>query len=233
METKREPLEMAAFLRGLCAAPRQMAEAKGLRLEVIVDPGLGAILADRDKLEKTILNLVFNALKFTAGGGSVTLRVERRGETLAITVADTGCGISEKNLPFVFDRFWQADNSSKRKFQGVGIGLSLVKELTETQGGEVSVTSQEGQGTTFMVSLPFLPAEAGADANVEERMPDLGAVPTSPAVEPAGRQSEEWLARPCSWRYRIVSPAIVSAQCDRPTRGVTSQRESSHPAGGG
>ena len=66
--------------------------------------------------------------------------------------------MQKKNLPFVFDRFWQADNSSKRKFQGVGIGLSLVKELTEVQGGSVSVESQEGKGTIFTVSLPFLPA---------------------------------------------------------------------------
>jgi len=68
-------------------------------------------------------------------------------------------GISEKNLPFVFDRFWQADGSSKRKYQGVGIGLSLVKELVEIQGGTVEVQSQENKGTTFTVRLPYEPAE--------------------------------------------------------------------------
>ena len=102
METRREPLEMAAFLRGLCASPRQMAEAKGLKLEVIVEPELGALLADRDKLEKTILNLVFNALKFTPTGGTVTLRVEKGGEALVITVADTGCGNAEKEPALCF-----------------------------------------------------------------------------------------------------------------------------------
>ena len=81
-------------------------------------------------------------------------------------------GISEKNLPFVFDRFWQADGSSKRKYQGVGIGLALVKELTEIQGGKVSVQSQEGKGTTFTVRLPYQqaePAVATAAPTAEEK----------------------------------------------------------------
>ena len=100
-------------------------------------PAVGTVLADRDKLEKVVLNLVFNALKFTPAGGRVELRAEKRGEEMTLMVADTGMGISEKNLPHVFDRFWQADGSSKRKYQGVGIGLALVKELVEIQGGKV------------------------------------------------------------------------------------------------
>ena len=102
-----------------------------------MDPAVGTVLADRDKLEKVVLNLLFNALKFTPAGGRVELRAEKRGEELVLIVADTGMGISEKNLPHVFDRFWQADGSSKRKYQGVGIGLALVKELVEIQGGKV------------------------------------------------------------------------------------------------
>ena len=87
------------------------------------------------------------------------LRAEKRGEELVLIVADTGMGISEKNLPHVFDRFWQADGSSKRKYQGVGIGLALVKELVEIQGGKVTVQSQEGKGTTFTVRLPYQKGE--------------------------------------------------------------------------
>jgi len=195
MEVKREPLEMNAFVNGLIGGALQMAEAKGLKLVTLVQPGLGALMVDRDKLEKTILNLVFNALKFTPKGGTVTLRVGREGEHLLLTVEDTGVGISEKNLPFVFDRFWQADNSSKRKYQGVGIGLSLVKELTEIQGGAVSVTSVEGNGTTFTVRLPFMRAEAGAVPlpRPEASLPGEIAAPVAkPAEAPA--QSEEWLA---------------------------------------
>ncbi len=192
MEVKREALEMTAYVRGLIGAAQQMADAKGVRLETWVEPGLGAVLADRDKLEKMILNLVFNALKFTPKGGSVALRVEKAGEHLAISVKDTGVGISEKNLPFVFDRFWQADNSSKRKYQGVGIGLALVKELTEIQDGKVSVESQEGQGTTFTIKLPFLPAQAEAALKLEGSTPaeESGGAKSDAT---AGAQSEEWL----------------------------------------
>src|SRR5208283_3679852 len=139
MEIKREPLEVAEFVKGLASAARQVAQDKRLRLEIFVDPALGVMLGDRDKLEKIVLNLVFNALKFTPAGGRVELRAEKQGEQFVIIVADTGMGISAKNLPAIFSRFWQADDSSKRKYQGVGIGLALVKELAEVQGGKASV----------------------------------------------------------------------------------------------
>jgi signal transduction histidine kinase len=214
MEVKREPLEMTAFIRGLMGAPQQMAGAKGLNLEIHVESAIGAVLADRDKLEKMILNLVFNALKFTPTGGTVFVRVEKVGEEMVMSVKDTGVGISAKNLPFVFDRFWQADNSSKRKYQGVGIGLSLVKELTEIQNGKVSVESEEGKGTIFTIRLPFLPAQAPAQtqpqppaeaprAPVEAPVPPTTAPMPTPAIGPAPistpakpaapAQSEEWL----------------------------------------
>ncbi|HZV33975.1 MAG TPA: ATP-binding protein [Verrucomicrobiae bacterium] len=195
MEVKREPLEMNAFVRGLMGAAQQMADTKGLKLETHVQSDLGPLMVDSNKLEKTILNLVFNALKFTPKGGTVSLRVQRQGEQLVIEVEDTGVGISEKNLPHVFDRFWQADNSSKRKFQGVGIGLSLVKELTEVQGGSVSVKSQEGKGTTFTVNLPFIKAEgAPVPAKPNEITAPKAPEPVSVAPAPASAQSEEWLA---------------------------------------
>src|SRR5204863_1016379 len=159
MEVKGEPVEGADFLKGLASAARQVADDKRLRLETYVDPNLGVVLGDRDKLEKIVLNLVFNALKFTPAGGRVALRAEKLGEQFVLTVADTGMGISEQNLPYVFDRFWQADGSSKRKYQGVGIGLALVKELVEVQGGTVEAQSQENKGTTFTVRLPYEPAE--------------------------------------------------------------------------
>ena len=155
MEVKHEPLEVAEFAKGLASAARQVANDKRLRLETEVDPELGTVLADRDKLEKVVLNLVFNALKFTPSGGQVALRANKLGGEFVLTVADTGMGIAAKNLPYVFDRFWQADDSSKRKYQGVGIGLALVKELTEIQGGKATVESQEGKGTTFTVRLPL------------------------------------------------------------------------------
>jgi signal transduction histidine kinase len=205
MEVKREPLVVAEFVKGLASAARQVAEDKRLRLETIVDPALGAVLGDSDKLEKIVLNLVFNALKFTAAGGRVELRAEKQGENFVLTVADTGMGISEKNLPHVFDRFWQADGSSKRKYQGVGIGLALVKELVEIQGGKVTVQSEEGQGTTFTVTLPYQVASPALKPSPE-------ATPhTAPETAAGGTvTSEEWLAN--LYRRAELFPALTPLQ---------------------
>jgi signal transduction histidine kinase len=143
-----------------------------------------------------------------AAGGRVELRSERIGEDYTLVVADTGMGISEKNLAHIFDRFWQADGSSKRKYQGVGIGLALVKELVEIQGGTVQVQSQEGKGTTFNVRLPYRPAEptpAPAPA-VAPVTPD-GALPDAAAPTVS---SEEWLAN--LYRRAELFPSLTSVQ---------------------
>jgi signal transduction histidine kinase len=202
MEVKREPLPVAEFLKGLASAARQVADDKRLRLETFVDPALETVLADRDKLEKILLNLVFNALKFTPAGGRVELRAEKRAEELVLIVADTGMGISEKNLPYVFDRFWQADGTSKRKYQGVGIGLALVKELVEVQGGKVTVQSQEGKGTTFTVALPCQKAEPAQAPKPEA---------AAESAESGGTvTSEEWLAN--LYRRAELFPALTPVQ---------------------
>jgi signal transduction histidine kinase len=201
MEIKSEPVQLAEFVRGLTSAARQVADDKRLRLETVADPALGTVLADRDKLEKILLNLLFNALKFTPAGGRVELRAERQGERLVLLVSDTGMGISEKNLTHVFDRFWQADGSSKRKYQGVGIGLSLVKELVEMQGGTVTVQSQEGKGTTFTVALPY--REAAQEPTKAVRKSE------TIEAESSGRgvSSEEWLAN--LYRRAELFPALT------------------------
>ncbi len=173
LEIKKEPLLVVDFINGLASAVKQMAVEKRITFETRIDKELTAILSDRDKLEKIVLNLVFNALKFTPENGRVWLHAEKKDNDFVLVVGDTGVGIAEKSLPFVFDRFWQEDGSSKRKFQGVGIGLALVKELTDTMGGTVTVESQLGKGTTFTVKLPFQKAElptqaiAGAPADIE------------------------------------------------------------------
>ena len=181
LEAKSEPLPVAEFVNGLTSAVRQMAKEKNIALETQTGAELGTVLGDRDKLEKVVLNLLFNALKFAPPGGRVWFHAEKSGENFLITVGDTGVGIEEKSLPFVFDRFWQADGSSKRKFQGVGIGLALVKELTEMMGGTVAVQSQFGKGTTFTVTLPFKPAA-------------VAAIPSAAVPIATENPSEEWLA---------------------------------------
>jgi len=206
MEVKREPLPVAEFVKGLASAARQVADDKRLRLETFVDPVVGTALADRDKLEKVLLNLLFNALKFTPAGGRVELRADKQGEELRLVVADTGMGISAKHLPYVFDRFWQADGSSKRKYQGVGIGLALVKELVEIQGGKVTVASQEGKGTTFTVSLPYERAELAQPAQSDRAsQTDRGAAEAGGTVS-----SEEWVAN--LYRRAELFPALTPLQ---------------------
>jgi signal transduction histidine kinase len=208
LEVKHESLNVSDFIRGLASAARQVADDKRLRLETHIDAELDNVVADRDKLEKIVLNLVFNALKFTPAGGRVELRAEKKNDAFLITVSDTGMGISAKNLPFVFDRFWQADGTSKRKYQGVGIGLALVKELTEVQGGKVDVQSTEGKGTVFTVRLPYKKAEALATPAPAVHKP--ANEETGDESEDGTVSSEEWLAN--LYRRAELFPAMTPLQ---------------------
>lgn len=204
MEVKREPVAIDDFIKGLVSAAKQMAEDKGVKLGATVEPALKVLLGDRDKLEKIVLNLLFNALKFTPSGGRVQIRAARAGPVWTLCVEDTGVGISEKNLPFVFDRFWQADGSSKRKYQGVGIGLALVKELTEIQGGKASVKSAEGKGTTFTIELPYEKADVGPRAPVGAPKQTFDAE----LVRKGTVSSEEWLSN--LYRRAELFPATLA-----------------------
>jgi len=155
MELKPEPITLEPFLHGLANAVKKSAEDRGIHLDVVADPTITTVLADSDKLERILLNLLFNALKFTPAGGKVEVKAKRENSELLLQVSDTGTGISDEQLPFIFDRFWQADTSSQRKYRGVGIGLALVKELVEVQGGNVTAASEIGKGTQFIVRLPY------------------------------------------------------------------------------
>jgi signal transduction histidine kinase len=201
MVVRREPLEISEFFKGLASSVRQVAQDKRINLETQVDPELTCVGADRDKLEKIVLNLLFNALKFTPAGGRVSLIAKLDGPEYVLMVQDTGMGISAKNMNNVFSRFWQADDSSRRKYQGVGIGLALVKELTEVQGGKVSVASEEGKGTTFTIRLPYVKAEPAA-------------TPAAPQAEETprtvGAASDQWLSN--LYRRAELFPAMTPVQ---------------------
>jgi len=133
---------------------RPVADAKGITLEASVNPGL-SVLADRDRLLQVMWNLLSNAIKFTPSGGKVSVRGRKEGESVAISVQDTGIGIAHEHLPYVFRRFWQANTGASREFAGLGIGLALARHLVELHGGEISVASAgPGQGALFTVSLP-------------------------------------------------------------------------------
>jgi PAS domain S-box-containing protein len=142
-------------LREALGAVRPTAEAKGIELEYLPDPGAAFVMADPARLQQIAWNLLSNAIKFTDRGGRVKLRLRENGGQIAISVSDTGCGIAPEFLPHVFDRFSQADSSIRRTQGGLGLGLAIVRYLTEMHGGVVKAESAgAGRGATFTVWLP-------------------------------------------------------------------------------
>nr|WP_238360918.1 ATP-binding protein [Iningainema tapete] len=132
------------------------ADAKGIRLESLVDSTVGSISGDTDRLQQVVWNLLSNAIKFTPQGGRVEVRLARIDSCVEITVTDTGIGIKPEILPYIFERFRQADSSSTRSHGGLGLGLAIVRHLVELHGGTVHAQSPgEGQGATFTIKLPL------------------------------------------------------------------------------
>jgi CheY-like chemotaxis protein len=133
------------------------ADAKGVRLETIVDPRVGPVSGDPDRLQQVVWNLLSNAVKFTGKGGRVQIRLERVNSHIELVVSDTGIGIQPEFLPFVFERFRQAEGGTTRKSGGLGLGLAIVRHIVEMHGGTVHASSPgEGQGATFRVRLPLM-----------------------------------------------------------------------------
>jgi CheY-like chemotaxis protein/anti-sigma regulatory factor (Ser/Thr protein kinase) len=121
-------------------------------------------------LQQVIWNLLSNAVKFTSSGGTITIDVAQRGPSFEISVSDTGCGIDAAFLPFVFDRFKQADGSTTRRVGGLGLGLALVKHIVELHGGEVRAASEgAGKGATFTLTLPVPAVELDAREEPESQ----------------------------------------------------------------
>ncbi len=137
---------------------RPSADAKDIRLRKILDPHAGPVSGDPARLQQIVWNLLSNAIKFTPKGGKVDVVLQRVNSHLELTFHDSGIGIKPEFLPFVFERFRQADSSSTRSYGGLGLGLSIVKNLVELHGGTVSVESAgDGLGATFIVGLPLAP----------------------------------------------------------------------------
>ena len=151
-----QPVQPAAFIEEAVHAVRPAAEAKGIRLETLLDPLAGPIHGDPNRLQQVIWNLLSNAIKFTPRGGRVQVVLERVRSHIEISVADTGAGIEPAFLEHVFERFRQADASTTRQYGGLGLGLAIVKHLLELHGGTVGAQSPgPGQGSTFTVTLPL------------------------------------------------------------------------------
>ena len=172
------PIELGPVIEASVDAVRPASDAKNIRLEVSLDPSVGAVSGDPNRLQQVVWNLLSNAIKFTPSRGRVEVRLARVGLTAQITVADSGEGIGEEFLPYVFDRFRQADSTFARMHGGLGLGLAIVRHLVEMHGGSVRADSQgKGKGSTFTVSFPLVATGWNRGAHLErcanERQPPL------------------------------------------------------------
>ena len=149
-------VDLPAVIDAAIESVKPAAEAKGIKLQKVIDPIAGPVTGDPNRLQQVVWNLLINAIKFTPRGGQVQVVVERVNSHVELSVSDTGQGIAPDFLPYVFERFSQADQSARQGHNGLGLGLAIVKSLAELHGGSVRVKSGgERRGTTFIVSLPI------------------------------------------------------------------------------
>ena len=214
-------LSPAGFLDAAIETVRPAADAKNIRLEKHYDADPGTIAGDPARLQQVVWNLLSNAIKFTPRDGQVTVELARRGDSVVITVRDTGAGIKPEFITHVFERFRQADASMTRRHGGLGLGLSIVKHLIEQHGGTVRAESSgEGLGSSFSIELPLSKAApptrrsraglvgAPSPATPELTLRDLGGV--SVLVVDDDRDARELIARiltDCHARVRIAASA--------------------------
>jgi PAS domain S-box-containing protein len=193
-----QPTDLCVLTEDLASNFRSACERAGIRLVVDCAPVLDPIYVDREMWEKIVLNLLSNAFKFTFEG-EIAIRIRDAGSGIELAVCDTGTGIPPDELPRMFERFHRVENARGRSHEGSGIGLALVSELVKLHGGSISVESELGQGTKFLVKIPkgtaHLPAErlrastaatsassaTGAEAYVAEVLEWLPTAPQTPA----------------------------------------------------
>lgn len=179
-----QPIDLPAVVLEAVDTMRASASAKGVRLLTIIDPLNASVTGDPNRLQQVFWNLLSNAIKFTPKGGRVQILLERLNSHVEVSVIDTGEGISADFLPYIFDRFQQADASTTRRHGGLGLGLAIVKNLVELHGGNVRAKSGGlGKGATFMVNLPLTVFHPPADAELPEHPKTRGReLPLTPAI---------------------------------------------------
>jgi signal transduction histidine kinase len=171
MTVEAAPLDLRAMLENVTRLWREQAAGKGLEFHLELGDAPGWIVGDSERLRQIVFNLLSNAIKFTEKGG-VTLRAATQGDRLTLAIVDTGIGIPADKFDDIFESFRQVDTSTTRRFGGTGLGLTICRNLAQALGGDISVTSVEGQGSTFVIDLPLVlaeapqAAEAGGGANL-------------------------------------------------------------------
>ena len=207
-----QQIAMVDLVRGAIESAEPTAQAKGVRLESILDPRGGTVSGDPARLQQIFWNLLSNAIKFTPKGGKVQVLLQRVNSHIEFSVSDTGIGIPASFLPHVFDRFSQKDSSTTRSHGGLGLGLAISKQLVELHGGTLQAKSPgEGHGATFIVHLPLTILET--DASRANRVH-----PTYPVTE----EQPRFRTSPVSMRSSSMTnrmPAISSsASCRNKAR---------------
>ena len=203
-----EPVDLSRYTAELAAMFRAAVERGGLSLTVDCPPLDRPVRVDREQWAKIVLNLLSNALKFTFEGG-ITVAVHQDGDRTVLTVRDTGVGIPEAEQPRLFERFHRVHGVRSRTFEGSGIGLALVAELAAVHGGDVSVASQVGEGSTFTVRVPTTPATWSGD-EPEHALPEV--LPEAlPEVLPEGlpEVASGFVAEALRWSDEDVDAAAA------------------------
>jgi CheY-like chemotaxis protein/nitrogen-specific signal transduction histidine kinase len=174
------PVEVSPVIESAVNVVRPTAEAKSIEIQVHYEPRPLMVSGDSNRLQQVFWNLLSNAIKFTPSGGTVRVDLTQRDSAVVITVSDTGTGIDPEFLPFVFDRFRQADSTTTRRHGGLGLGLAIARHLVEIHGGNISAEScGKDQGSRFTVSLPLIaPVPA---------IPELGEAPETRILPEAAR----------------------------------------------
>jgi PAS domain S-box-containing protein len=177
------PVDLASVVEAALDAVRPALEAKAIRIRKEIDPRVRIVSGDPDRLQQVVWNLLSNATKFTPAEGQVELRLYQNARAIQIQVSDTGPGIEPGFLPFVFERFRQADGSTTRKHGGLGLGLAIVRHLVELHGGSIKAENRgDGHGAIFTVSLPLpsgelriqdVPGALQKPSEISEELPDL------------------------------------------------------------
>jgi PAS domain S-box-containing protein len=249
-----QTLDLVPLIRATLESVQPAAEAKGIRLQAVLDPDAGPIKGDPNRMQQVVWNLVSNAVKFTPRDGRIQIHLERVNSHVELTVSDTGIGIKPEFLPHVFERFRQADGSTSRSQGGLGLGLAIVKQLVEHHGGSVAVNSRgEGLGTSFVVKLPVAIGgqrteeliigsglAAIGEINLEGMLiltvdddPDACAVLQSILEERSARVEIATSAAEALEKLRHIEPDLIISDIGMPERDgyafVSDLRESGNP----
>jgi PAS domain S-box-containing protein len=189
LKLEARPVDLSSIVESAIEAVTPAAQAKEIYLQKYIEAGGSIVSGDPHRLQQIIWNILLNAVKFTPNGGSVEIILKRINSTVEISVKDTGIGISQKTLPFIFDRFSQADSATNRRFGGLGLGLAIARHLIEIHGGSIEADSPgEGLGSTFTVRLPLTSTKPIIKSNEDkqENFSDLAAVLRNSSQKLAG-----------------------------------------------